>query len=100
MASLMPWVLDSAKCGRSGISSRGVQMLWTLLCVGTAVVVTVLPGAAAPVANRAGVRLAQPPGALSIAVSAATTIPGSSISRELGEVRVSTGGAGRTPSGP
>ncbi|MDQ1012468.1 hypothetical protein QFZ82_006953 [Streptomyces sp. V4I23] len=70
-----------------------MQMLWTLLGVGSAVVVTVLPGAAAPVTSPAVVRVAQPPGTLSISVPAAVNLgaafPGSSISRQLGEVRVS-----------
>ncbi|MEV4333414.1 hypothetical protein AB0K02_23210 [Streptomyces sp. NPDC049597] len=70
-----------------------MQMLWTLVGVGSAVVVSVLPGAAQPVASYAGERVAQPPGTLSITVPAAvnvgTAFPGSSTSRQPGEVRVS-----------
>ncbi|MDQ0942787.1 hypothetical protein QFZ67_004492 [Streptomyces sp. V1I1] len=61
--------------------------------VGSAVMVTVLPGAAAPVTNHAVVRIAQPSGTLTITVPAAVSLgaafPGSSISRQLGEVQVS-----------
>ncbi|NWF26523.1 hypothetical protein HW130_09595 [Streptomyces sp. PKU-EA00015] len=69
-----------------------MQTLWTLLGVGSVVMVTVLPGAAEPVTNDAVEGVAQPPGALSITVPAAvnlgTAFPGSSISRQLGQVRV------------
>ncbi|OAH09861.1 hypothetical protein STSP_68600 [Streptomyces jeddahensis] len=68
-------------------------MLWTLIGVGSAAVVTVLPGVAAPVASHAVVRVAQPPGALSITVPASVhlgaALPGSSMSRQLGTVQVS-----------
>ncbi|MER6616403.1 hypothetical protein [Streptomyces xantholiticus] len=68
-------------------------MLWTLVSVASAVMVTVLPGAAEPAASHTGERVAQPSGMLSITVPAAVnfgaTFPGSSISRQLGEVQVS-----------
>ncbi|UYQ60134.1 hypothetical protein [Streptomyces peucetius] len=55
--------------------------------------VTALPGAAAPVTSHGVVRVAQPVGTLSITVPAAVDLgaafPGSSISRQVGEVRVS-----------
>jgi hypothetical protein len=77
----------------SGLYSRGVQMLWTLMGVASAIVVTLLPGATAPVTSHARDSVAQPPGTLSITVPAAvnlgTASPGSSISRQLGEVQVS-----------
>lgn len=61
--------------------------------VGSAVVVSVLPGATAPVANHAPGHVAQQQSTLSIAVPATAnlgaTFPGSSISRQLGEVEVS-----------
>ncbi|MGW7466093.1 hypothetical protein ACWGJT_15660 [Streptomyces xantholiticus] len=70
-----------------------MRMLWTLMGVASAVMVTVLPGAGEPVASHAGERVAQPSGMLSITVPAAvnlgTAFPGSSISRQLGQVQVS-----------
>ncbi|SDN41780.1 hypothetical protein SAMN05444921_126103 [Streptomyces wuyuanensis] len=64
-------------------------MLWTLV----GVVAAVLPGAAAPVTNQDVTRIARQPHLLTITVPAAvnlgSTFPGSSISRQLGEVRVS-----------
>ncbi|MBT2365781.1 hypothetical protein J7E88_10765 [Streptomyces sp. ISL-10] len=70
-----------------------MQMLWTLMGVASAVMVTVLPGVAVPVESHASGRVEQPPGTLSITVPAAVSLggasPGSSISRQMGEVRVS-----------
>ncbi|MFD4139093.1 hypothetical protein [Streptomyces sp. NPDC058572] len=76
-----------------------MQMLWTLMGVGSAVVVTVLPGAAAPVESRDVTRIARQPHLLTITVPASanlgSTFPGSSISRQLGEVQVSDKRAGQ-----
>ncbi|MBT2391837.1 hypothetical protein J7E87_20980 [Streptomyces sp. ISL-1] len=70
-----------------------MHMLWTLMGAGSAVMVTVLPGVAAPVESHASGRVEQPSGTLSITVPAAVNLgsafPGSSISRQIGEVRVS-----------
>ncbi len=67
-------------------------MLWTLVGAGSAVVAAVLPGAAAPVTSQDVGRVVRQPGTLSITVPAAvslgSTFPGSSLSRQLGEVRV------------
>ncbi|WP_199800702.1 hypothetical protein [Streptomyces marianii] len=69
-----------------------MRMLWTLVGVGSAVVAAVVPGAAAPVTSQDAGRVARQPGTLSITVPAAvnfgSAFPGSSISRQLGEVRV------------
>lgn len=77
-----------------------MQTLWTLIGVGSAVMVTVSPGVAAPVPSHAVALIAQPPGTLSISVPAAvnlgTAFPGSSISRQLGQVQVSDRRGGPT----
>ncbi|WP_208647957.1 MULTISPECIES: hypothetical protein [Streptomyces] len=77
-----------------------MHMMWTLMGIGAAVVVTVLPGAAAPVASHAAGPVAQPPGTLSITVPAGvnlgSTFPGSSLGRPLGEVVVTDRRSGQS----
>ncbi|MFD9973361.1 hypothetical protein [Streptomyces sp. NPDC059017] len=69
-----------------------MQMLWTVVGVGSAVVAAVLSGAAAPVTSQDAGRVARQPGTLSITVPATASFgsafPGASLSRQLGEVRV------------
>jgi hypothetical protein len=68
-------------------------MLWTLMGVKSAVVVTVLSGAAAPAASQDVIGVERQSSLLTITVPASanfgSTFPGSSISRQLGEVQVS-----------
>ncbi|MEU2109950.1 hypothetical protein [Streptomyces sp. NPDC019507] len=66
-----------------------MQMLWTL----AGVVAAVVPGAAAPVTTQDVTRIARQPSLLTITVPAGvnlgSTFPGSSLGRQLGEIRVS-----------